>query len=298
MNLLDAIRGLVRRWYISIPSVLLAVAVALGVWTITPAEYQRTAAQLLLPGENLLPEGETNQFLYLGGLSPVADVLTRAVNATEPVRELREGGAEIEIARDASAQGPVLLLSATAKSDAAAEEMVNTVLGLTETTLEQLQVDQGIALQDRVTVSTIAVDQTGKKIQRSRVVFTVAAGLGVALLGLAIASTVDGLVGRRRRRAKRSFLEDAEVLGSNSEFAPHEDEDLEVAEDSSSAPDEGIGERQEEPGPVPSVESLEAVDLPSDAVSGDEHDSDDSESVAVEPPRKKNHANRLESQRG
>ena len=70
----DVLRLLWRRWYITIPGVLLAVAAVMGAWAVVGPQYQRAGTQMLLPGEANLPEGATNPFLFIGGLQLPADV--------------------------------------------------------------------------------------------------------------------------------------------------------------------------------------------------------------------------------
>ncbi|UJP08881.1 hypothetical protein L2X99_10310 [Microbacterium sp. KUDC0406] len=201
MNVLDVLRGLLRRWYIVVPGAIVAIVAAVGMWAVTPSEYERSASQLLLPGAGVLPDGVTNQYLYLGGLAPVADVLTRAVGSGELVESYRAEGIETVITRDAAATGPVILLTVTARSASSAEEAIDALLKETATTLDQLQADQKVAEVDRVTVSTIAVDTKGTVSNRSRLLMAGVVGFGLLLASIVLASVMDGLSTRRRRVA-------------------------------------------------------------------------------------------------
>ncbi|QAY59976.1 hypothetical protein ET475_08190 [Microbacterium protaetiae] len=151
----------------------------------------------------VLPKGATNQYLYMGGLAPVADVLTRAVDSDEMVQTMRENGAEVAIARDGSATGPVILLTVTADSDDAAATMIDDIVAQTAVTLDQLQAAQNIPEDDRVTVSTISVDTKSTVHERSRMVRAGAAGVAIAMVALILASVIDGLK-TKRRRGKRT----------------------------------------------------------------------------------------------
>lgn len=199
MNVLEALAGLLRRWYITFPGLVLAVVAGYGMWSVTPSDYVRTASQLLLPGDGVLPEGATNQFLYIGGLGPVADVLARAVGGDPVVTGYTEAGVDVQVTRDTSISGPMILLNVSAGSDAEAGEAMDTLVALTSVVLDELQAEQGIDADDRVTVATISADETSTVSQRSRLIPTVAAGVALAFLALVIASLVDGLVTRSRR---------------------------------------------------------------------------------------------------
>ena len=137
MNIAETLRGLMRRWYVLIPGLLLAVGAAAYLWMHTPPTYQRSASQLLLPAEATLPEieikveggtaGEVetlapNPFLYLGGLNTAADVLVSAVQGAPAVAAAAERyeGAEITVRRDPMSSGPMLHVDVTAPSDEAA----------------------------------------------------------------------------------------------------------------------------------------------------------------------------------
>jgi len=225
MNVLDTIRGLVRRWYISVPGLILAAVAVVGVWQVTPPEYERSASQLLLPGLGVLPEGATNRFLFIGGLAPVADVLVRAVSSDDALNEiLREHpNTQVHIIRDPTASGPVVLTTVTARDDAHIGEILDEVLTLTSETLERLQGEEGIPTRDRVTMNAIAIGQESTTRDRDRLVTSAAVGLGVALLTVVLASVVDGLVVRSRRRktgAKESKQERRRAAEESEPEAP------------------------------------------------------------------------------
>ncbi|WP_191905661.1 hypothetical protein [Microbacterium caowuchunii] len=219
MNLLDALRGLIRRWYIVVPGLVLAAAASIFVWIDTPPDYERSASLLLLPGQGVLPEGATNQYLYMGGLGPVADVVTRAVGGEGLVQAYREDGAEIDIARDASGTGPLMVVTVRATSERAAVDILDAVAEQAVVTLDQLQAEQGVRPADRVTMTTIAVAQESEILQRSRLVATGTIGLGVALVTLILASVIDGVLIRRRRPRRGKGEEPSGTL------APEDDPD-------------------------------------------------------------------------
>ena len=212
MNLAEVSRGLRRRWYIVIPGLLLAVAAAVGAWFVVDPGYERTATQLLLPGARSMPE-EGNPFLFLGGLTNAADVLVRAVGSENVQNEIEEEhpGVEVEVTRDGSTAGPVILITVTAATDTDAEVVLETLVARTSEVLEQLQVEEGIAAENRMTVLPVTIDETSVPQQRDRYLAVALAGIGVALLAVLAASLVDGLVLQRRRRGASAAADDADV---------------------------------------------------------------------------------------
>ncbi|TQL42020.1 hypothetical protein FB562_2610 [Homoserinimonas aerilata] len=153
MNFSDTLRGLLRRWYIVVPGLLAAAAIAIGAWFAIPPGYNRSATQLLLPGANSIPEG-ANPYLFLGGLAPAADVLVRAIGSENVVNDMAEKhpGVEIAISRDTTTAGPIILITVTADSDAAAEEVLTLLVERTATVLEDFQTSERIPADNRMSV--------------------------------------------------------------------------------------------------------------------------------------------------
>jgi len=203
MTLADTLRGLVRRWYIVVPGLLLAVAAALGAFSQISPAYERSATRLLLPGLGTVPEGATNPYLFLGGLTQATDVLVRAVGGDETVGELvaAHEGMEVAVTRDPTSSGPVIQLTVTADSDAEAAMALDVLIEQSTETLERLQTEQNVRPVDRITLTTLTASTEGALQQRTRIVISAAAGLAVGVLTLAVASLVDGLARRKRARA-------------------------------------------------------------------------------------------------
>lgn len=204
MNLMTALRVLLRRWYIVVPGVLLAAAAAVGVWQLVTPDYERTATQLLLPGPEIMPENG-NPYLYLGGLSPAADVLVTAMSA-EPEQHAVVGdrdGAELVVRRDGASSGPQLLLIVTARSDSDAAAVLDAAIERTAIVLDQLQNLEGIGRDNRIGIETIAQDTSSTPQQRTRILLAAGVGLGIFVATLLLAALIDSLPARRRRRGRR-----------------------------------------------------------------------------------------------
>ena len=214
MTIADTLWGLVRRWYIVVPGLILAVGVAIGAFSLISPGYERSAARLLLPGLGTVPEGATNPFLFLGGLTQAADIVVRAVGADEAVGELvaAHPGLEVAVTRDPTSSGPVILLTVTADSDAEAELALETLIEQSSATLERLQTEQDVRTVDRITMSTLTASVDSTMQQRTRIVVSAGAGLVMALLSLVVASLVDGVAGTRRTRPRRRDVDAAPLL--------------------------------------------------------------------------------------
>lgn len=208
MKFADTVRGLLRRWYILFPGLLIAGSIALGAWFAIPPGYSRSATQLLVPGDSSIPEGG-NPYLFLGGLAPAADVLVRAIGSENALNDVAEEypGIDVEIWRDTTTSGPIILISVTAKTDAAAENVLTMLLEKTATVLDEFQAVEAIPDANRMTVVPVTVDEQSTEESRSRLL--VAAGIGIVgtVLTLLIASLAGGSSASRRQRDTASSNE-------------------------------------------------------------------------------------------
>jgi hypothetical protein len=196
----DTLRGLLRRWYIVLPGILVAASISIWAWFAIPPGYSRSATQLLIPGELSMPEG-ANPYLFLGGLAPAADVLVRAIGSENVVNEMDEEhpGVEIRISRDTTTAGPIILIRVTARSDADAEDVLDLLTERTKTVLEEFQDVERIPDDNRMTVIPVTVDKQSVLEQRNRILVTAGSGIVGVVLTLLIAGLVDGF-GQQRDR--------------------------------------------------------------------------------------------------
>jgi hypothetical protein len=217
MNISDTLRGLLRRWYIVIPGLILTIAVAVAAWQMINPKYERVGVQLLLPGATSIPD-EGNPYLYLGGLSQASDVLVTAMSSEQEVDTLIEDypGAELVIRRDPVTSGPQILITVTAGSDADAGKILRAAVARSTVVLESLQDINGITPGNRMSLKSIAVDTQSTLVEKTRLLGVVGAALAMLLLTLLTAGLVDGLSARKRLRAsggqRISELDDSDLL--------------------------------------------------------------------------------------
>lgn len=241
MTLAETFRGLVRRWYIVVPGLILAAAAAIGAFSQIAPGYERSATRLLLPGLGTVPEGATNPYLFLGGLTQAADVLVRAVGGEEAIGELvaAHKGLEIAVTRDPTSSGPVILLTVTAASDSDAAMALDALIEQSTETLERLQVEQNVRPVDRITMTTLTASTEGTLQQRTRIVVSAGVGLVVAVLTLVVASLVDGFARKKRTRNRKDDVDASSGAGDASDDDAASGETLEIGEiDADDADDE------------------------------------------------------------
>lgn len=205
MNLMSLVRALMRRWYIVVVGVLIAVGAASVAWQMVPPTYERTATQLLLPGSEIMPENG-NPFLYLGGLGPAADVLVTAMTSESDQRAITGGeeDAAILVTRDGSSSGPQLLIVASGASDAEAATVLDAAVAQTAVVLDRLQDLEQIGSDNRIGIKTIAADVSSTLEQRTRLMLAVGAGFAVLLASFVLVAIVDGRASTRGSRRGRT----------------------------------------------------------------------------------------------
>ncbi len=264
MNLAQTVRKLLRRWYILLAGLLLATGAVVGVWMKVPPRYERSSTQVLLPGRASLPQGGENPYLFIGGLTLAADVVVRAVGSENVAKELEatHPGIEIQVSRDPTTAGPVILITVGSSSDDEAAVVLQLLNRRTATVLNELQQDEAIPVKERMTVVTVTMDQHGTLKDRTRLIVGVAAGVGSLALSVLVAAMVEGLSGRRAR--KRS--EHSEASASDEVGASKGEHD---SPSSSQASDEPVSESPEGEAHGRRTAASPLVDAPDGAANAD-----------------------------
>jgi uncharacterized protein involved in exopolysaccharide biosynthesis len=198
MNLFDSLRVLLKRWYLTLPGVVLALALAAGAWFFVSPTYTRSASLLLLPASTSIPE-DGNPYLYMSGLSQAADVLVRAVNSQQNLDEIHDQypGATVTVARDPSTITPVVTIDVEVADDAQAGAVLSDVLGRATSALTELQAQESIPASNRIGVQTLTSDTTSTASNKKRVTFAGGAAVGGLVLAIVAIIAVDGLLGAR-----------------------------------------------------------------------------------------------------
>ncbi|MCC2033022.1 hypothetical protein [Microbacterium allomyrinae] len=224
MNVIDTLRGFVRRWYIVIPVLLAAVAAGFAAAALVPPTHALSATQVMLPAETDIPE-DANPFLYVGGLAPAADVVIRAAMAEDVVRRFTEGldGVEVSMARDSSTGAPVIVTTVAARNDADAAAVLDAYIDNTARLLNDIQADAGVAPDGRITIRTLTVDDMSRIEVKDRFTAVGVATAAVLIAGLLGAALTDGILMSRSRRPGRT--------GANADADADADADPADAED-------------------------------------------------------------------
>jgi hypothetical protein len=206
MNFSDFLQALRRRWYLVAGGLLVTAALCVGALLIVGPSYERRASELLVPGTQSIPVGG-NPFLYLGGLTQASDVLAGALASDEVLDPIEKAnpGVTIEVARDVSTSGPVIVIAVTGDSDKNVGGAFTRMLDTVPRTLAMLQSEAGISAAARMTALPITVDSQSTVSHKNRIELAVIVGVVGIALSLLLQGLVDALaVARRERKAARS----------------------------------------------------------------------------------------------
>ena len=187
------------RWYVIVPGVVLAAALAVGAFFAVPPTYQRNATLLLVPGAGTVPD-DGNPYFYLAGLTQAADVVVRAVSSENVQRDIADQypGVDYQVTRDPTTAGPVISVVGDGPDDGSAEAVAAVLVERAADDLERLQVEDNILPSYRIQLRTVAVDDHSILRERSRLV----AAAGVGALGLGAVALLAVILAVRASRSE------------------------------------------------------------------------------------------------
>ena len=197
-----------RRWPVAVLGLLATIVLAVAVLALVPARYTAKADLLLTPpptSSSATAAGNPNPYIALGGLQPLADVVSRNMMSSGVQARLRAKGvtSSYTVARDTTTDGPLLTVNTTGTSPAAALKDLSTIIAAAEPQLNDLQGAESVPVRDRVTIRAIAKDTVASTSRKSQTRATLVAVVG-GLVGTALAvSLVDTILIRRRARRMR-----------------------------------------------------------------------------------------------
>lgn len=215
MDLWDVGRIVIKRWYVSVPVLVAALAMAVFMSGRIDPEYSTEASILLValgegdvevapvvpddPDSTLPALGSANPYLnFPSSLPTVAQATALAVSSDATRAEVAAAGFEPGYEVIVEARSPVLFVQVSSNDSDLAVATMDHVVGLIERDLEARQDAADVPEDERITAELLARSEQGVADQggRSRVRLAVA-GLGV-LLAIGAAVAFDAAVTRRR----------------------------------------------------------------------------------------------------
>lgn len=202
------LRRFVRQWPIAVVGVIATVVLCAATLRLVPPSYSTKASLLLTPpptAPTATTTGNPNPYMQLGGLQPLADVVSRSMMSSSSLSTLRNHGLDgsYTVARDTTTDGPIVTVTTKAKTPAAALKDLQLVINLAGPQLNSLQANEGVTSKNRVTTVAVARDTQAGASRKSQIRALVVALVG-GLVITALAVSIVDLLTQRRRSSKQS----------------------------------------------------------------------------------------------
>ena len=183
------LRVMLRRWYVSIPALIVAVALPAAAWTMISSKYQTTSTISLLNSSAASSANQRtgNPFLaFDSSLTPMADFLARRLGSDQSAADLAARGvldpASAVLAPNAS--GPFLTMTVTGKDQAKVLTELQTFDDYAIQQLAVIQTSTTASLPASTLIRAVVVVPPQKPTTSMKSKFEDVAGAGV--FGLAI----------------------------------------------------------------------------------------------------------------
>jgi hypothetical protein len=181
----DLLRTIRRFWYFAVAGLVATAMLCLLAARVVPPDYEAQAKVLMVPAlAPATPGGADNPLLGIGGLQPTADTLALAFgDSTVQDALVKEGTTgTYEVVLDPVSKSPVLSVTATDSSPAAAMTTLKLVVAEVPRVLADLEGRIAVPKRARLSTLVISQDQQAELVLKSRVrLLGAVGGLGLAL---------------------------------------------------------------------------------------------------------------------
>lgn len=209
MNLAEIWRIILKRWYIAVPMLLLAVGLTAAVDQAIAVQYQSTsmisllASQQATKGTNTLPGTENPFSNFDSSLNDTADFLTRRVNSPTDAQQLATLGVTGKYSEVlAASQGPFIMLTVQGPSAASTEAQMTTLINYTTQALQTLQDQENVPTVDMIRSDVIVPGDTAVAQTKTRLQDTLGAAAGGFALAILVTIAVHSILESRRKGRK------------------------------------------------------------------------------------------------
>lgn len=203
----DSVLVVLRRWYVVVPTLAIALALAVGATKLVPAAYEASGTVVFIapPGG----ENTTNPLFDSLGLAGTADVVSQIVGSVPGREALKDSGVtgSFTLTRLADSQAPALVVTVKGGS---ATVVMSTLQAVIHKVQAELATQQSLAgVKGRVIqANTVTVDRTATPVHGNRMRAAVAVGGLGCVLAISSAFLTESAVLRRRQRQQATEVVD------------------------------------------------------------------------------------------
>jgi capsular polysaccharide biosynthesis protein len=269
MYLQQVLASLRRRWMLTGLALVVAVAAGYATAGVVGPTYTSESSVVLVPPPTTTrivnadgTETAGNPYMYLGGLTEARDVLVKAMSSEAAHQQVSDsaGTGTYLVTPDFDTRAPMLVITTSAPTRAAASEVTTAVLDQVPTVLANIQADLNIPSNARITTRVVTDDPVMPN-HKAQMRLVALATLGMLAVLAMLIGVIDGLLIRRQRRATTTRPDAAPTAGAGPE--PGRDDAPLVVEDEVTPTEEpSVVEDEATPTEEPSVE--QAADEPGD----------------------------------
>lgn len=250
MDLFTIVGTCLRRWYLTVPLLLLVVFFSYRAYASVEPLYTSSRSIVVLPSleaqaaadaedEDAEPDGEDNPYSGQGGSRFAVAVLKRNINSSAFEERLDlDPGVEESFEADSSSDQPMIHIDATAPSQQGVHDLLDDVVDESGVVLDEFQADAGAPEVSRYRLAPAVPagpveDATPSRLRAAGAI----AVLGGGLVAIFVVGADMLLAGRRRRRDEATARAGAEG-GTESGHGRHREaasDDTDAAEPTGAA---------------------------------------------------------------
>ncbi|WP_280695762.1 chain length determinant protein [Kitasatospora sp. GP82] len=207
----EVLRVIRKRWYVTLPIVLITIALSAVANTVLPTTYQSQCSISLLNSPDVAAQAPNNGNPFLTfsqALTVTADFLGRRLSSDESAKELKARGltGEYGVKLADNAMGPFLTLTVTGPNPAQVEKSIAVLNTYAADQLKAIQAEQKAPAGSQIASTVIVPPQAPQaqtKTKLQSVALIALGGLAVAFLSGFVAENLAGVLQRRRARSRK-----------------------------------------------------------------------------------------------
>jgi capsular polysaccharide biosynthesis protein len=172
MDLLDSFRILVRRWWLTVPLLVITLGGVVAGAAIFPWTYKSEATVVLLSSRLQAKQTGGNPWLaFDSSLTVTAEVVGREIMDGRTVDALRKQGntAQYKVGLAADSTGPVLVVEVEGPEPQVTQNTLNAVLRLIPARLDDIQNQGSVAPQARIKPATVSASPQPTRVVKDKI---------------------------------------------------------------------------------------------------------------------------------
>ncbi|MFB7665464.1 chain length determinant protein [Kitasatospora sp. NPDC056138] len=207
----EVLRVIRKRWYVTLPIVLITMALSAVANAVLPTTYQSQCSISLLNSPDVAAQAPNNGNPFLSfsqALTVTADFLGRRLASDDSAKALKDRGltGEYSVKLADNAMGPFLTLTVTGSDPVQVKKSIVVLNGYAAEQLKAIQTEQKAPAGSQIASTVIIPPQAPQAQTKSKlqsVALIAMGGLAVAFLSAFVAENLAGVLQRRRSAAAR-----------------------------------------------------------------------------------------------